>query len=114
MNYALDEEVSHVLWIHWQDYGINAFELLSGDIYLMGLFSAGVAGPGQAIECSLPFDKWGTASFKEAYIRMIALREGVGDDLTEGIARASVRWGRYEQDTESGLLNHPNWLGSPE
>ncbi len=92
-----------------QCYGLNAFELLAGDLYLLNLSGKGVLGPGKAIECDLPFDKWTTAEYKQAYIRMIALREGIGDDLAEGMARASERWGRYKEDTESGTLNHPNW-----
>ena len=92
-----------------QHYGLNAFELLAGDFYLLNLYNMGVLGSGKAIECDLPFDKWATVEFKQAYIRMIAYREGIGDDLAEGIARASQRWGRYKEDTDSGVLNHPNW-----
>ena len=92
-----------------QRYGVNAFELLAADLYLMGLQGKGVVGPGKALECSLPFEKWATAEYKNELIRMIALREGLGQDLAEGLARAARKWGRYEEDTRSGLLNHPNW-----
>jgi aldehyde:ferredoxin oxidoreductase len=51
--------------------------------------------------------------FVEALMRRIAMREGIGDDLSEGIARAAVKWGRYEEDLSSGLLNLPYW-GSAE
>ncbi len=92
-----------------QRLGVNAFELLPADLYLVGLHGRGVLGPGKAIECGLPFDQWATAEYKNELIRMIAFREGIGNDLAEGLARAAERWGRYQEDTASGLLNHPNW-----
>jgi len=91
------------------EYGLNTYEVFSGDVYLVTLFAMGVLGPGKAIDCDLPFDKWSTAEFKEAYLRIIAHREGIGDDLAEGLARAAERWGRYKEDTDSGVLNHPTW-----
>ena len=30
-------------------------------------------------------------------------------DLAEGIARAAQKWGRWDEDTSSGLLARPNW-----
>jgi aldehyde:ferredoxin oxidoreductase len=92
-----------------QHYGLNAFEMCAGDIYLVKLYSIGVLGPGKAIDCDLPFDRWSTAEFKEAYLRKIALREGIGNDLAEGVARAAQRWGRYKEDTGSGLLEYICW-----
>jgi aldehyde:ferredoxin oxidoreductase len=92
-----------------QQYGLNAFEILAGDIYLVTLYSMGVLGPGKAIDCDLPFDKWSTAEFKEAYLRMIAYREGIGHDLAEGVTRAAEKWGRHKQDTDSGLLHYLCW-----
>ncbi len=92
-----------------QRYGVNAFELLAADLYLMGLYGKGVLGPGKALSCSLPFERWATAGYKNELIRMIALREGLGQDLAEGLARAAQKWGRWDEDTRSGLLNHPNW-----
>jgi len=44
---------------------------------------------------------------------MIAKREGIGDDIAEGFYRASKRWGRLEQDLESGLLQYAYW-GLPD
>ena len=84
-----------------QRYGVNAFELLAADLYLMGLQGKGVVGPGKALECSLPFEKWATAEYKNELIRMIALREGLGQDLAEGLARAARKWGRTKRTPEA-------------
>jgi len=91
------------------DYGLNVYDVFSGDVYLVTLYAMGILGPGKAIDCDLPFDKWSTAEFKEAYLRMITHREGIGDDIAEGLARAVERWGRYKEDTDSGLLPYPIW-----
>jgi aldehyde:ferredoxin oxidoreductase len=91
------------------DYGLNIYDLFFGDVYLITLYAMGILGPGQTIHCDLPFDRWATAEFKEAYLKMIAYREGIGDTLAEGLARAAERWGRFKDDTETGLLPYPHW-----
>src|SRR5690606_23740228 len=40
---------------------------------------------------------------------LIAERHGLGDDMAEGMTRAAIKWGRYEQDSEEGLLLNPYW-----
>lgn len=92
-----------------QRYGINAHEVCIADGYLLGLFQAGAVGPGKPVPCDLPFERWDTDEFKEALIRMIVEREGIGDDLAEGVSRAAVRWDRYDADNRSGLLANPYW-----
>jgi aldehyde:ferredoxin oxidoreductase len=91
-----------------QLYGVNAYETMLLP-YLRELNKMGVLGPGKQIECDLPFDKYGTLEFVTLCIKEIAFREGIGDDLAEAWARAAVKWGRYEEDTNSGLLALPNW-----
>jgi len=82
--------------------GINA--ACSGIIpYLRELYKMGVLGPGKAIECDLPFEKYGTREFIEAFVRAIAYREGIGEELASGLARAAKKWGRYDEDTASIL-----------
>ncbi|MEW6443013.1 MAG: aldehyde ferredoxin oxidoreductase N-terminal domain-containing protein [bacterium] len=95
-----------------QKYGINAFELFHGIPYLKDLHKMGVLGPGKPIDCKLPFDRFGEEAFIEELMRMIALREGIGDDIAEGFFRAADRWGRKE-DPQSGLLPYPHW-GLPD
>ncbi len=94
-------------------YGINHWHIAPPKNYIMGLYRLGVLGPGKEIECDLPIEQFDTLEFVEALMRRIAMREGIGDDLSEGIARAAVKWGRYEKDLSSGLLNLPYW-GSAE
>jgi len=92
-----------------QKYGINAFELFVGLPYLRDLYKKGVLGPGKAIKSDLPFDRIGDIEFAEKLLRMIAYREGIGDDIAEGFFRAAKRWGRLEEDTGTGLLPYPQW-----
>ena len=92
-----------------QKYGINASELIYGIPYLRDLQKMGVLGPGKAIDCDLPFDRFGEAAFIERLMEMIALRQGIGDDIAEGFFRAAKRWGRLEKDIETGLLPYPHW-----
>lgn len=92
-----------------QKYGINACELLRGLPYIRDLHKMGVLGPGKAINTDFSFDDFGTAEFADAFLRMIAERRGIGDDMAEGFYRASKRWGRLEEDTRTGLLAYPHW-----
>lgn len=91
-----------------QRYGINVYDVYVHG-YLRELYKMGVLGPGKQIECDLPFDKYGSQEFIEAYTRQIAYREGLGADLAEGIMRAAEKWGRLPQDLDTGLLAFPNW-----
>ena len=92
-----------------QRYGINCFELWVADIYLQGLFKAGIVGHDKPLPCDLPFEKADSDTFKEGLIRLIAERRGIGDDMAEGMTRAAVKWGRYERDSDEGLLLTPYW-----
>jgi aldehyde:ferredoxin oxidoreductase len=92
-----------------QRLGINAFEFTIGLRYLRDLNKMGVLGPGREIDCDLPFDAFGEYEFIERLFQMVARREGIGDDLAEGIARAAGRWGRLEEDLKTGLLPYPHW-----
>jgi aldehyde:ferredoxin oxidoreductase len=94
-------------------YGINHWHIHGPVAYLQGLYKLGVLGPGKKIDCDLPFDQFGKLEFVEALMRRIARREGIGADLSEGLARAAIKWGRYEEDSASGLLPCAYW-GSVE
>jgi len=92
-----------------QKYGINASEMSKIKFYLPALYDLGVLGPGREIDCDLAFN---TVSFFEELYDLIAKREGIGDDLAEGLYRAAQRWGRLEEDLSTGLLDYAYW-GQP-
>ncbi|MGE5554371.1 MAG: aldehyde ferredoxin oxidoreductase N-terminal domain-containing protein [Betaproteobacteria bacterium] len=92
-----------------QKLGINVFEVRH-HAYLRDLYKAGLLGPGKQIDCDLPFDKYGTQEFGEAYLKAVAYRKGsFGDALAEGVVRAAKKWGRLEKDTASGALRWAYW-----
>ena len=92
-----------------QHYGINAFQMRPMLSYLKALHEKGLMGRGRQIECDLPMELFGKVEFIHALMRKIANREGIGEALGGGMARAAESWGRYREDTDSGLLNLPNW-----
>jgi aldehyde:ferredoxin oxidoreductase len=94
-----------------QFYGINNFELLVMTYgYLYGLYQMGDIGPGTAVDTApLNMEQWGTFSYSEEFMKAIAYREGIGDDLAEGIIRAAKKWGTLERDLGTGLLLSPQW-----
>jgi aldehyde:ferredoxin oxidoreductase len=94
-------------------YGINHWHIAGPRNYIYALYKMGILGPGKQIECDLPMERFNTLEFNAALMQRIATREGIGDALSEGLARAAVRWGRYKEDLASGLLNLPYW-GSVE
>lgn len=89
-------------------YGLNGYDH-DMHVYLNNLYKMGVMGKGKEIDTDLPFEKYGTYEFIEELLHRIAYREEIGDDLAEGIARAAQKWGRWDEDTSSGLLARPNW-----
>jgi aldehyde:ferredoxin oxidoreductase len=92
--------------------GINAFEIYSGLDYLKALYDKGVLGLGKEINTDLPLDEIGEAGFIEELLHRIAYRVEIGNDLAEGFARASERWGRLEEDLRTGI--HPAmFMGYP-
>jgi aldehyde:ferredoxin oxidoreductase len=92
-----------------QRLGINTGELETGIPYLRELYMMGVLGPGKQIECDLPFDRFGEYELVEQLLTAIAKREGIGDDIAEGFTRAAQRWGRLEEDLQTGILNNCHW-----
>jgi aldehyde:ferredoxin oxidoreductase len=78
--------------------------------YIKYLYDLGVLGPGKQIDSSpLPMDQWGEIEFREAFCDAIAKRVGIGDALAEGTLGAAKRWGRLDEDMESGALRFPAW-----
>ncbi len=92
-----------------QYYGINAFQMRPMLAYISELHKRGILGPRKKIECDLPMESFGKVEFIHALVKKIAERDGIGDALSGGVARAAAAWGRYKEDTDSGLLTLPNW-----
>lgn len=92
-----------------QQYGINAYQMEAMLIYIKALSDQGILGPGKKIECDLPMGMFAKVEFIYALIKKIAYREGIGDALAGGVARAAYTWGRYKEDSDSGLIALPNW-----
>ncbi len=81
--------------------------------YLQYLHQEGLLGPGKAIDSEpLPMDQWDTLGFRLALLNAIARRDGIGDAIAEGTCRAAEKWGRLEQDRDSGALRLPAWGAS--
>jgi aldehyde:ferredoxin oxidoreductase len=89
--------------------GINVYELNAAIIWLVTLNKMGILGVGKQIPSSLPYEKVGTSEFATALINSIVQRTDIGADLTDGVARCAVKWGRYEQDTKSGICPLQYW-----
>jgi aldehyde:ferredoxin oxidoreductase len=96
-----------------QQYGINAYEATNGLNYIRDLSKMGVFGAGKAINCDLDFSQLGELAFVEKFTRLMAYREGIGDDFAEGFYRAADRWGRLGEDLRTGLLYYSYW-GLPD
>ncbi len=47
--------------------------------------------------------------FREAFCDAVSRRIGIGDALADGTLHAASRWGRLEQDKNSGALRFPAW-----
>lgn len=88
--------------------GINGFDRGFLD-YLRSLYKMGILGKGKEIDTDLPFDKYGSREFIEEFLFSIAYRRGIGDTMAEGPARAVKAWGRWEEDSKSGLFPYPQW-----
>jgi aldehyde:ferredoxin oxidoreductase len=104
-------------------YGLNAFEVYRGLLYIYTLDFLGVIGKGMEIDCPLNFDDYGSLEFVEQFVKMIAYRNdglgnesAFGDDIAEGFFRAAKKWGRLEGadgDLKTGMLPFSCW-GLPD
>jgi len=92
--------------------GINAYEVEAGFLWLTKLYQQGIVGPGKTIPSDLPFDTIGTTAFAKVYMDALINRTDIGADLAEGLARCAEKWGRYAEDTKTGILPLAYW-GTP-
>jgi aldehyde:ferredoxin oxidoreductase len=78
--------------------------------YIKYLYDLGVLGPGKKIDSSpLAMEQWGDVLFREDFCNVVAKRIGIGDTLAEGTLEAAKKWGRLEEDMNSGALRFPAW-----
>jgi aldehyde:ferredoxin oxidoreductase len=81
--------------------------------YIKYLYELGVLGPGRKIESyPLPMDQWDKLTFREIFCDAIARKVGIGADLAEGVLEAAKKWGRLEEDMNSGALRLPAYGAS--
>jgi len=92
-----------------QRHGINAQALMAVTLWFDDLLAQDILGPGKEIDSNLPFDKWGTVEYAKALHKAIVTQTDIGKELSQGVAYAAVQWGRYEQDTASGILPIQEW-----
>ncbi|MBN2247704.1 MAG: aldehyde:ferredoxin oxidoreductase [Coriobacteriia bacterium] len=93
-----------------QSYSINTIQLDTAGFWLNQLLKKGLVGPGKQVDTDI-FEKYTFGTFEwaaEMLARMAEKRE-IGELLSEGVARAAVALGRYEEDTKSGDLPLQEW-----
>ena len=89
--------------------GINGWEV-GTPAYVYSLYKRGLAGPGKKIDTlDLDFTKVGTHEFSARLLEMMIKREGLGNELADGLARAAHAWGTWDEDSTTGELCHPQW-----
>jgi len=92
-----------------QKYGLGHWQFMPMQGYVQQLYRRGILGKGKQIECDLPMDQFGTMGFADTFMRQIATRQGIGADLSEGLARAAEKWGTLKEDLPSGVLSLTYW-----
>jgi aldehyde:ferredoxin oxidoreductase len=101
-------------------YGLNAFELSFGLLYIHLLQQNDQLQTANIPDCPLDFREYGSQEFVEQFVKMVAFgNDGIGNenqfgrDISGGFVRAAEKWGRRKQDLASGILAFPYW-GLPE
>ena len=92
-----------------QKFGLGHWQLIPTMNYLRSLSQRGLAGKGKKIECDLDVTKWSEPGFGDMLMDMIANRKGIGDDMAEGAARFSAKYGLYDEDLHKGNLRLTYW-----
>jgi aldehyde:ferredoxin oxidoreductase len=97
-------------------YGLNAPELIWGLLYVGALAQAGQLGTEGVPDCPLDFSQYGSQEFVEQFVKMVAYGDDgkgnesqFGQDISGGFVRAAEKWGRLEEDLNSGILAFPYW-----
>ena len=89
--------------------GVNAFAVEAATLWVEALYNQGIMGKGKKINSNLPFDRFGSGEWAEAFINSIVTQTDIGKELSKGVAQAALAWGRLEIDTKSGILPLQEW-----
>jgi aldehyde:ferredoxin oxidoreductase len=92
-----------------QKYGLNVFAMMGALQWLQNLYKQGVLGKGKTINSSLNYEHMGTAAFVASLFQAIANHTDIGADLALGLWQCAKKWGRLEQDLDSGILALMCW-----
>ena len=84
--------------------GMNANSFMPITFWLMCLYERDLIGPGKEINSNLPFDQMGTVDFAKSLLDSIINLEDIGADLALGLQPCAEKWGRWEEDSSTGLL----------
>jgi aldehyde:ferredoxin oxidoreductase len=97
-------------------YGLNAQEMTLGLLYIWILMRSRKLKSANIPECPLDWRKYGSQEFVEQFVKMCAYgNDGNGNesrfgrDISEGFVRAAEKWGRRQEDLDSGILAFPYW-----
>ncbi len=97
-------------------YGLNAFEMIYGLLYLRRLQRRDQLQTTNIPDCPLDFSEYGSLEFVEQFVKMVAYgNDGEGNenqfgrDISGGFVRAAEKWDRRKQDLASGILEFPYW-----
>jgi aldehyde:ferredoxin oxidoreductase len=97
-------------------YGLNAVEMCFGLLYIRLLQENGELKTAKIPDCPLDFSEYGSREFIEQFVKMVVYgNDGKGSesqfgrDVSGGFVRAAEKWGRREQDLDSGILAFPYW-----
>jgi aldehyde:ferredoxin oxidoreductase len=92
-----------------QKFGLGHWQLIPTMGYLRNLGQRGLVGKGKKIDCDLDIGKWSEPGFPEMLMDMVANRKGIGNDMAEGAARFSAKYGLYNEDLHKGILRLTYW-----
>ncbi len=97
-------------------YGLNAQEMIFGLFYIWFLMRSRKLTSANIPECPLNFKTYGSQEFVEQFVNMVSYgndgkgkESQFGRDISEGFVRAAEKWGRRQEDLDSGILAFPYW-----
>lgn len=84
--------------------GMNSNSFMPITTWLSRLYERKLIGKGRQIESNLDFENMGTIEFAESLLWSIVNHEDIGADLALGLQPCAEKWGRWKQDSKTGLF----------